>query len=442
MRFWFVSLSLLAAAACGKQLNPDYCMDHEGDPDCRSAGYVFTDAAGPCQSDSECTDPGKTVCDLAIHACVQCAGADKAACQGNALVCSSGDICVECVTNTDCAQSGVCLTSNNTCAPPDSILHAAAAGSPTGTCSDTAKCTLDHAIAIADAGHHVIQLDNDGTYNMTATLTLALEGIHLVPTIQGTTPKITNTAGGKVFQVNATAELDSLEIQGSSDAIVACQGATLVIESSFIHGTSKDAIALNGCSLTLEKSRIAAAQESGVYAQSSTVHIRNNFFYGNGSTDYLDAPLSFNGSTSGEAEFNTVAYNTAATTKSIDFHGHIVDVPHPAGVSCNQNDNESKVMLNGNLFVEDKPEVYSINTLFNYKACTGDFTVDNLMAAANDAAFVSTSDLHITTGTASGTSKVRDDGNSNCANVNQDIDGDTRPQNGACDYGADELKSN
>jgi hypothetical protein len=38
-----------------------------------------------------------------------------------------------------------------------------------------------------------------------------------------------------------------------------------------------------------------------------------------------------------------------------------------------------------------------------------------------------------------GTGKVRDDGNTNCADDGQDIDGDARPQNNACDYGADEL---
>lgn len=429
----------LLVMGCGKQLNPDWCMAHEGDPDCAAQGLVFIDAAGPCQTNSECTDPGKTVCDLAIHACVQCAGADKAACTGTATVCNASDTCVECVTNADCTTtSGVCLTSSNTCAPSDSILHVTPDGATTGTCPEAQKCALDYALTVVDATHHVLSLD-DGQYNMTATLSLGKDGLHLVPAVAGTMPKITNVTGGKVFAVTASAELDSLEIQGASDAIVTCQNTTLVVESSFLHGTSKDAINSNNCALTVERSRIAAAGESGFYVTDGQVHLRNNFIFGNGSTSYGDAAISFNGNVSGSAEYNTVAYNTAGTYKKLE-NGHLVDAPYPAGINCANTD--GGVTLNGNLFVEDNGETYSVNTFFNFKACTTDFTVANMIASAGDAAFVSTSDLHLTTATKSGNGKVRDVGNISCANLAVDIDGDARPQNAACDYGADELKSN
>lgn len=442
MRFWLSGLVL--AAGCGRQLNPDYCADHATDSDCLSAGYVYVDAAAPCTTDVECVEPGKNVCDVVARTCVACTPTDHPSCIDETKVCSASDVCVGCVQNSDCEASGICLTTSGTCAPPDSILHVSPAGSPTSACSEAAKCSLDHAVAIADAGHHVIQLE-DGTYNLTNTITLGFEGLHLVPTT-GAVPKL-DAPGKTVFAVTASVEIDSLEIEGSSSSTIKCNGGgnrpSLVLEQVKIHGTSGDAINLDRCTLTLERSKVYSNQQAAVNANDSSVAIRNCFFYANGNVLSRAGAVQFNGGTDGKMEFNTFAYNQGYDQLVYDFiHHKYVPDQDGGGLNCMQQPSSgSQVAINGNLFVENQPLSYVNTSFLGQTSCSGNFTTNNLIATASDAGFVSMTDPHLTTASPTGNGKVRDDASSNCANVGQDYDGDTRPLNGACDYGADEFKA-
>ena len=442
MRIWLSGLVL--AAGCGRQLNPDYCADHATDNDCISAGYVYVDAAAPCSTDVECVEPGKNVCDVVAHTCVVCTPTDHPSCINDTKVCSSSDVCVGCVQNTDCDASGICLTSSGTCAAPDSILHVSPDGSPTAPCSDAMKCSLDHAVAIADAGHHVIQLET-GSYNLTATITLGFEGLHLVPT-PGAAPKI-SAPNTTVFSVTASVEIDNVEISGSNSTTIKCSGGgnqpILVLEQVNIHGSGNDAIDLDQCTLTLERSKVYSNQRAAVNANDSSVAIRNCFFYANGNTFSRAGAVQFNGDTDGRLEFNTFAYNQGYDQLVYDFiHQKFVPDQDGGGLNCMQQPSSSRqVTVNGNLFVENKPFTYVITSSFGQPSCTGNFTTNNLIGTASDAAFVNTSDQHLTAMTPAGNGKVRDDPSSNCSNVGQDFDGDTRPLNGACDYGADEFKA-
>ena len=442
MRIWLWGLVLVMG--CGRQLNPDYCTDHQSDSDCAAAGYINADAAAPCMTDAECTQPGKNVCDVVARTCVACTPTDHPACIDETKVCSTSDVCVQCVQDSDCAASGICLVSSATCATPDSILHAAPDGGATAPCTTAMKCSLDHAIAIADAAHHVIQLD-DGQYTIADTMTLALEGLHLVPTT-GAAPKIT-VPNKTTFAVTASAEIDSMEIIGSTSTIIKCNGGNnqpiLVLEQVNVHGSNTDGIDVDQCTLTLERSKVYSNKQSAVYAQNSSVAIRNSFFFANGNTTYDNAAVTFAGATDGKMEFCTLSFNTGYDQQVFNpFHGRFEEVQHASAVSCHQQPSSSKTVdLNGNLFVSDQPYPYEITTLFGSASCTGDFTKDNLVASTADAMFVSTSDQHLTSATPTGTGKVRDDPSSNCSNVGQDVDGDTRPLGGACDYGADEFKT-
>jgi hypothetical protein len=436
MRTW---LLLVLAADCGKTLNPDYCSAHPTDTDCEAA-YTYVDAGPPCSADTDCKMPGKTVCDAVAHACVECTPTDHATCTGVATVCSASDVCVGCVQSTDCPDSGVCLMSSNTCAASDSILHVEPNGSTTSNCIETMKCTLDHAIAIADPSHHVIQLD-DGTYSIADTMNLSLIGIHLVPTA-GAAPKVNVTDGKTVFNITADAELDGIEIvSGSSTAIKCSTNANVVLEQIYEHGSQSDGFDADTCTLLIERSRFYSNMQSGLYAHDSAVTLRNSFFYGNGNTGYRGAAVTFDGTTTGKMEFNTLSYNQGYDGFKFDLQQHKL-VPDQDGgaLDCNQDQN-SAVNLIGNLFIEDQPFAYTITVYSQKSACTGNFTTNNLIGTASDAMFVSQTDEHLTEGTPTGQGKVRDDTSADCSDVPTDFDGDTRPQNNACDYGADELKA-
>jgi len=430
-RTWLAGLMLVAG--CGRQLNPDYCAAHQDDPDCALEGYKSIDAAPPCMQNSDCTkDPAKHVCDTAIGACVECA--DNASCPIEKHVCTTGDVCVECVLDTDCA-SQLCLAASGVCADASTILHASPAGVTSGDCTTTA-CTLDYAVTQANPTHHIIELAG-GTYHLNATLELGLEGLHLVPEHGQGTPVLT-TGSGTVLHVTKSVELDGVELSGTNDDIVVCDGpsgkANLVLEQVSVHGTSRDGINAKNCNVTIERSKLFSCQETAVWVDDGTVNLRNNFIFSNGQNTYQYAAVVFRGSTTGNLVFNTFGYNTGYD-QTFGMGSHQTRIQYPAGLDCDQ-DNGSTVTATGNLFSENQP------LAVRYTRCSGDYTSDNLIAPNTDAQFKAPpQDLHLTTATATGPNKVRDDGNSDCSGDGVDFDGDARPQNAACDYGADELAS-
>ena len=431
MRSWLF-LGLALAAGCGKQLNPDYCEAHAGDPDCVAHGFIAIDAAPPCMTDNDCPDPAHHVCDTMIHACVQCTPTDHAACAAPPAACSTGDVCVGCTKDGDCGSGGVCLVASNTCVDVSALLYA----SPSGTgsaCSEASPCSLPTAITTADAAHHVIELQGT-TYTLTGTLELNKEGLLLLPS-QGAKPLLT-TPSGTVLHVTASVELDGIEVQGTNDDIIVCDGsaarANLVLERVNVHGSTRDAINSNKCNVTLERSRVSSVKETAVWANDAVINLRNSFIYSNGANDYQYAAVVLRGNTTGTLQFNTISYNTGYD-QMIGIGPHKTEITEPSSLDCDQNGSNS-VSVIGNLFIEDG------KVAVRYTACSGNYTTDNFIGKADDAKFASPpTDLHLTMDTPTGTGKVRDDGNTNCANNGQDLDGDARPQNAACDYGADEF---
>ena len=431
MRTWLLGLAL--AAGCGKQLNPDYCETHGTDPDCAAHGFIAIDAAPPCMTDNDCPDMDHHVCDTMIHACVECTPADHTACTGMTAACSTGDVCVGCTKDGDCG-AGVCLVASNTCADASTLLYASPTGATSGSCSETSPCSLPYAVSIADAVHHVIELQGT-TFALNATLELdRVDGLHLVPS-QGSKPVIT-TPSGTVLHVTKSVELDSMEISGTNDDVIVCDGsagrANLVLEQVSVHGSSKDSINSSKCNVTIERSRIYSNKQTAVWADDAVINLRNSFIFSNGAANYQYAAVVLRGDTTGTLLFNTISYNVGYD-QIIGFGKDKEEVVAPSSLDCDQNGNNSVAVI-GNLFIEDG------KVAVRYTACSGNYTTDNLIGKAPDANFVAPpTDLHLTLSTPTGTGKVRDDGNTNCANDGQDIDGDARPQNNACDYGADEF---
>src|SRR5215475_10151737 len=65
----WIAASAVAAASCGKKLNPEYCATHPMDVDCANTGMVTIDAPKPCSAANPCTTG---VCDTNIGQCVEC----------------------------------------------------------------------------------------------------------------------------------------------------------------------------------------------------------------------------------------------------------------------------------------------------------------------------------------------------------------------------------
>ncbi|MEP6865823.1 MAG: hypothetical protein ABJE66_34705 [Deltaproteobacteria bacterium] len=435
MRSWL--LGLMLAVGCGKQLNPDYCEAHGSDPDCTSNGFIAIDAAPPCSMDMDCPDMDHHVCDTMIHACVQCTAADHLACTGMTTVCSTGDVCVGCTKDGDCG-AGVCLVASNTCADSSTLLYASPAGATTGPCSEAAPCTLPYAVSIADATHHVIELIGN-QFTLNAKLELNVEGLHLVPS-QGSKPVIT-TPSGTVLHVTKSVEIDSMEIAGTNDDIIVCDGsagrANLVLEQVIVHGSTRDSINSSKCNVTIERSRIYSNKETALWIDDAVINLRNSFIFSNGANNYQYAAVVLKGDTTGKLLFNTISYNISYD-QMIGIGPHKQEYIAASALDCIQNGNNTVAVI-GNLFIEDD-KLAVTNGQFGSSPCSGNYTTDNLLGKAGDANFVNApTDLHLTEQTPTGTGKVRDDGNTNCADDGQDIDGDARPQNNACDYGADEL---
>ncbi|HET9993102.1 MAG TPA: right-handed parallel beta-helix repeat-containing protein, partial [Kofleriaceae bacterium] len=313
------------------------------------------------------------------------------------------------------------------------ILYASPSGVTSGPCSEAAPCTLPYAVSIADATHHVIELEGN-TFTLNGKLELAFEGLHLVPT-QGSKPVIT-TPSGTVLHVTKSVELDSIEVSGTNDDIIVCDGsagrANLVLEQVSVHGSTRDSINSNKCNVTIERSRIYANKETAVWVDDAVINLRNSFIYSNGATDYQYAAVVLRGDTTGKLLFNTISYNLGYD-QTIGIGKYKTEIVEPSSLDCDQNGNNS-VAVTGNLFIEDG------KAAVRYTSCSGNYTTDNLIGKAPDASFLAPpTDLHLTPATPTGNGKVRDDGNTNCADDGQDIDGDARPQNNACDYGADEF---
>jgi hypothetical protein len=174
-----------------------------------------------------------------------------------------------------------------------------------------------------------------------------------------------------------------------------------------------------------------------VWVDDAVLNLRNSFIFSNGAKDYQYAAVVLRGDTTGKILFNTISYNIGYD-QTIGFGTHKTEYIAASSLDCLQNGTNT-VSVTGNLLIEDDKMAVTTGQ-FGNTACSGNYTTDNLVGKAPDASFLSPpTDLHLTEESPTGTGKVRDDGNTNCADNGQDIDGDARPQNHACDYGADEF---
>lgn len=259
--------------------------------------------------------------------------------------------------------------------------------------------------------------------------------------IVGSTISRSMTAGMDVGH-GATATIkDSTISNNRFQAIDLVDSATVNVIHSMISDNQGDGLFSTQSTLNVSGSTITRNGHVGIQTLDSTIHvtqstisrnavagltantpkefhITNNFIVQNGTstTGIGGAVVRSTPGTSGQFEFNTIAENHAMA-QSLVLTG---------GVDCVGGFAAPFNLLFGNTGGQGNPPTL------------GDCNFGNSLSTSANPGFKGSTDYHLTGTTPSvGPGAVRDA--IVCAGV-RDIDDEARPQNGKCDYGADEFK--
>jgi len=344
-----------------------------------------------------CAGPGRS-----DPACLEVIGATDAATDAAPIGCTG---------NGDCPGT-MCLPSG-TCASPGSMLFASPAGTGT-SCTTTAKCSIAAAINQATADRHLILLD-PGSYPTAIAINRSVQIIGNGATIQGASVGAAVTVTGDI-----AVELSDLTITGATGSSgISCISGSLSARNVKVNGNQTGIT--SACALRLERSVVSANIGGAIAVTAGSIDIHNNFIVRNGGpTLGRAANVTIANGVSGQFAFNTVAYNDAKKNS-----------PTP-GVECNS----PTLVLDGNLITDNTEK-----GLFNGAAqvsgpCDFSKSYTNGTTVANDINWVDVlGDFHLTAA-----STLALDSPGLVCDGRDDFDGDSRPQGGGCDFGADERK--
>jgi hypothetical protein len=405
----WIAASVLAAASCGKQLNPEYCATHPTDVDCENTGMVTIDAPKPCMMNSDCPTG---VCDTKIGQCVECTVA-MPMCSGATPVCDVDDHCHACTATdaTHCTGAGAVCLPDDTCASADSFWYARPNG--TGTmCSMAMPCDLATAVGKLDPTHRVISLEKTTGPHYTGGLTIAANAVIFGDASRGVTGPADAIIDGSLSVATAiTVAIDNASVTGSPGAGIQCAAGTLTFHySNSYNNVGAGILTSNACTLNVDRSAIYSNQGGGLLADASTVHVANAFIYGNGNPGGAPA-VRLSGGTSGSFNYSSIAYNLIK--KNTD------------AFSCQGSATVAFDIITGNTTSGNGSQ-------FSSNGCS---TNQDLIGADPTTVFTSPTDLHLK----SGSPAIDAIPTTEC--IQNDIDGDARPKPamGQCDQGADEY---
>jgi hypothetical protein len=453
LNIYFTSVVLLIASAslsCDSG-NPYFCKGRAHDSCLNEAGEY------PCQKSADCSgQAGTLVCDaftrnVEFGVCRQCTELEADACQGATPVCGSDSACRACKLDSECS-SKVCDASNGACVAETAILYVDATG--TGSqCTRTAPCdSFSKAVGIATTARATLWVA-PGSYSEKVSiddkgLVIAAVGASLSASSGGQIVDITGSSRVAIRGLRIHSGLgnngDGLRISdkgGNSPAVTIHQvtidanggkgisasgGGSVSVSQSTISANTGGGISASGGSVSVSQSTISANTGGGISVQDGTFEITNNVIVGNGSAD-MNTGSSYGGlsvSSPGNAnvlQFNTVAFNHAKSTTLL-----------AAGIACSV----TNLVASGNIVTSNNEGLaFPPQTK---GACTYGSSFTAPGSEMNTLRFKNIisnpPDFHLT---AESPSSVLNAGGT-CTGL--DIDGDSRPQGGACDLGADEFK--
>jgi hypothetical protein len=406
----FIALVLMTGCKIRNELScdiPGNCGDAGGD------------AVTACAGDPDCPGTNPFCLD---NVCVGCL--DSSTCEGSTPVCSATNQCEGCTAHAQC-DSQACDFGTGSCFASNEIAYVQAGG--TGDCTQAAPCgTLNDAIATP---HPVIKFQGTDAITVGVTQSIARDvkiladvGATMTRNTTGPIISISGTTGDNVVVIQDLQLSDALGANGHGIQ-VADSEVNLTLDRVFLlDNAGFGLLAGNGGKIAVRRAVVSGNDGGGIVLSMARFEVTNTLLVANGgassTTGGFRASLSAVGSL---FHFNTVANNLASNDTT---------VAQQAGVACAAPVfAASSNIISGN---QAEPTCTFDHSLFD-TAATG----TNVMGSAD---FVNTSITNkrapdfYRIGAASNAIDAADP----AKNEPLDVDGDSRPQGGARDIGADE----
>ena len=398
-----VLIAIAALTACERR-SAKYCELHPTDLAFCDRSDAAVDAPTSCTTNAECAaaDP---FCEPSSHICVEClTNSDCASKPGTPICDPSRFACVGCLAHADC-PSGACLP-DGTCGGDDNVIYVAEAGLDTNPCTHDRPCKLiAHAITLVTATKPYIKLSG----NLVESATITSKRATFLADPNTVLTGVSDPA--LKFQMSEIRVFD-LTVTGTNatGGIRSEMSSTTTLNRVTIRSCGKKGLEGKGGYLRVNRSTIAQNGGGGIVLDANAdFSITNSFIYLNGAPNSAAGGVSIGATTMGnnQLEFNTIADNIA-----MDAGG---------GVRC---PTTNSMAAPNNLIAANTPD----NTI----GC--DFAGSLLGADVAPYAFVGGNDYHI-----GATSAARDKATVPSA-ISEDFDGQFRPLGSAKDDGADEYK--
>lgn len=399
------AIALLASAEAGCEKRSSlYCAKNPDD----LANCEQMDAPPPpkvmCEVDSQCSPPH---CEVKANVCVECL--DNSHCDGGELCDVGGTYtCRGCIHEDDCA-SLTCLP-DGTCAGEGSVLYVDGGGDDAGDCTKSQPCaTLTRAAALASTTRSLVRVTGEISDSPVITKDLeifaspgtTISGINLTDWVIKIQTAVVKIHGLTIFclggsdqtgvktEMDSTTTLDQVEIYGCGRAGgVEMKGGVTIVTRSNLHDNPAGAIHTDS---------------------TADFAVTNNFIHHNGTTGVPAVNIGA-GSVRPETrfEFNTVIDNPTELT---------------AAIKC-----AKATVTPNNIIARNGAIAVAVDTC----AASDSLVTDDVAALA----FVDDANMNYHLTDASIAKDMAPDGSS----VDEDVDGELRPQGAAKDYGADEYR--